>query len=112
MNNSKIATENVFLEMEPKIDTGPMLREQATELSQIIEAFENISQSEYWKILQSKVFDGVLESLQRRMRNEKDTKEMFRLQGQIVWAEKYCNFTKLTEAFRTSLSNVNKKLNG
>lgn len=110
MNNSKIAIENVSLEMESPIDTTPMLRAQAIELSQIIEAFDNISKSDYWKVLQEKVFDGVLETLQRRIRNEKDTQEMFRLQGQIVWAEKYCNFTKLAEAYRTSLINVNKQI--
>jgi len=108
MNNSHIAHMNTF--EEPVIDTKPLLREQSTELTEIIEALEAIKGSNYWKLLEEKVFTGVLESLQRKIRSEKDSAEIFRLQGQIVWAEKYCDLNKLSKTYRDMLTNVRKQL--
>lgn len=112
MNNSKIVVDTVGLEIETPLDTTPILREQATRLGKIIEAFDRISESSYWKVLEEEVFRGVLESLQRRMRNEKDPTELFRLQGQEMWAAKYCDFSHLGDGFRTELKNITDKLHG
>lgn len=112
MNNSKIAIDNVSLELDEPMDTGPLLRQRETELIAIIEALENIQASDYWKLLKDKLFDGVVESLRRRLLKEKDSAEIFRLQGQVVWAEKYSDLSKLTTAFRNELANVKSKLNG
>ena len=87
-----------------------MYRKKATELTEIIEAIEAISQSNYWKLLQEKVFSGILESLQHRIRDEKDSKNLFRLQGQIVWAEKYSDFKKMAIAYRNQLENIKSKI--
>ncbi len=110
MNNSRIAIEDVSLEYEEKMDTQPILREQATELLEIIEALEHVTESKYWKLLQVKVWGGILSGLQRRLNKEKDSQEMFRLQGQIVWAEKYTDLQKLTDVYRTKLTNIKKQL--
>jgi|SRR3990167_1243333 len=111
MNNSKIAIDNISLDMEETLDIKPMLRQKETELTEIIEAIEHISGSDYWKILQNKVLNGVLENLQHRLRSEKNPTEIYRLQGQIVWAEKYTDLDKMTQAYRQELSNVRSKLN-
>ena len=111
MNNSKIAIDNVSLEVESPIDTSPILRQKAVKLEQIIEAFNRISESSYWKVLEEEVFSGVLESLQRRMRNEKDTTELFRLQGQEAWANKFCDFKTLADGYKKELINITNKLN-
>ena len=103
--------KNVSLDEESRVDIKPMLRKRETELNGIIEAIEHISRSNYWKVLQNQVFNGILESLQRRMRNEKETIELFRLQGQIGWAEKYTDFNKLGDAYRNELTNIRKQLN-
>jgi methionine salvage enolase-phosphatase E1 len=110
MNNSRIAIEDVSLELEEPFDTQPILREQSTELLEIIEALDNITKSAYWKILQEKVWSGILTSLQRRINIEKDTQEIARLQGQIVWAEKYTDLNKLTQVYRTKLQNIKKQI--
>lgn len=109
MNNSQISFENA-LELETQVDNQPRLREQATELTEIIESLDKVTQSNYWKVLQKKIFDGILSNLYSRIKNEKDTTEIFRLQGQIVWAEKFADITKLTDVYRSRLANVKKQL--
>ena len=110
MNNSQLIVENVDMEMPTPVDTTPMLREQSIKLEKIIEAFDKINGSIYWKLLQREIFDGVLESLNRRMRNEKDVNQLLKLQGQIVWADKYCNLTKLADVYKKELVNITNKL--
>jgi len=110
MNNSQLIVENVDMEIPTPVDTTPILRENAIKLEKIIDAFDKINGSIYWKLLQSEVFDGVLEALQRRMRNEKDPNQLFKLQGQIAWAEKFSNLPKLAEVYRKELTNITKQL--
>jgi hypothetical protein len=111
MNISKIAADNAFLELEPERDMTPLLNEQRRDLVEVIGALEAISGSKYWQILQNKVFQGAFEILQRRLRNEKDSQEILRLQGQIVWMEKYIYLDKLLALYRKDLQSVDKKLN-
>jgi len=111
MNLSKIATDNTFLESEPERDLTPLLAEQRGELVEIIGALEAIKGSKYWQILQNKVFQGAFDILQRKLRSEKDSKEILRLQGQIVWMEKYLDFDKMLLLYRKELQNVTKRLN-
>lgn len=88
MNNSKIIKDNI-LEAPENIDNSAMLRQQEQELLEVIEAIEAIKSSNYWKVLESKVFSVELNTLQRLLCKEKDTTVMFRLQGQIVGVEKF-----------------------
>lgn len=111
MNNSSLGLD-VKLEPEKQIDISPWLRQKEQELVQVIEALQNIASSSYWKVLKQKVFDGVLESLQRKISNESDDKEIYRLQGQIAWAEKYSNLDKLIEIYRKELQGIKKQLSG
>jgi hypothetical protein len=110
MNNSKIAIDNISIDFEEPLDTKPMLRQKETELLEIIEAIEKIGASAYWKLLQDKVFNGVMEALQNRIRSEKNPTEIYRLQGQIVWAEKYSDLSKLAQAYRNELTLNRKRL--
>lgn len=109
MNNSKIAIENRWLETEELIDTIPLLRQQATELATIIEALEKVQSSSYWKVLEQKIFTNDLISLRSRLSKEKDTTEIFRLQGKITQLEKY-DFGKMLSEKRNELSNITKQL--
>lgn len=110
MNNSKIAIDSISLTDEEELDTTPALRQRETELAQIIEALEHINGSNYWKLLQDKIFQGILDSLQSRLAREKEPIEMYRLQGQIKWAEKYPDLLKLADGYRNELINIRKKL--
>lgn len=111
MNNALLAIENVSLEIESPMDTSPILRDKIVNLTSIIEAFDKINESSYWKVLKNEVFDGVLASLQSRLNREKNDDERIRLQGQIAWAEKYCDLSKLAEIYRKELINITKILN-
>lgn len=109
MNNSKIVFDSIG--EEKTIDRTPYLRMRSEELANIIHAIDQISASEYWKILKEHVFDGVLESLYRKLANETNENEMFRIQGQIVWADKYSDIKKIATVYRNELQNIQKQLN-
>lgn len=108
MNNSKMI-ENVSLEIDMPIDLKPMMRQRETELVEIIEALEHISGSQYWKVLE-KMFNKDFESLQNRLRNEKNPTEIYRLQGKLAETEKF-NLGKELQAYRLELQNIRNKLN-
>lgn len=97
-------------ENKENVAIDPYLRTRQSELVAIIEAIDAVKGSKYWKVLQKNIFDGVLQSLQHRIRNEKDTKELFRLQGQLGWAEKYCDLDKLAKVYRNELEKVTHQL--
>lgn len=111
MNNSKLVADNVGLEIEKPADNLPWLRLRQKELLEIIEAIQAVSASSYWKLLDQRIWRGVAESLKSRLSKERDEKEMYRLQGQIAWAEKYSDFAKLQEAYKLELSNILKQIN-
>jgi hypothetical protein len=87
----------------------PALREQVTRLTEVIEALQNIQGSSYWLVLKQHVFDVDLRKAKNRLVSEKDTTEIFRLQGEITWGNKF-NLEKLLQSKRNELSAVRKKL--
>lgn len=95
---------------EKPVKLDNYLRARQTELLDIIEAINAIKASSHWKLLQRKVFDGVAQSLQNRIRTVTDTNELFRLQGQLGWADKYCDLDKLAKVYRDELEKVNTQL--
>lgn len=105
MNNSLLE-----LEVETIVDIAPQLRVRERELLEIIEAIRKVAASDYWNLLKVKVFDGVVGSLHKRLIAEKNPTEMYRLQGQIVWAEKYSDLEKMTQAYENELKSVRAKL--
>lgn len=109
MNNSKIALDNVNVFFEETVDMTPSLRQREQDIVAIIEALQAVKGSEFWKTLQNKVFNGILEALQRRIRSEKNPTEIYRLQGQIVWAEKYTDLNKLLQAYQNELQQIRKQ---
>ena len=88
----------------------PILREQATQLTEVIEALQNIQGSSYWKVLKQFVFDVDLEKAKRQLAIEKDTTQIFRLQGVIEWGEKF-DLTKMYDKKRKELLAIRKKIN-
>lgn len=101
MNNAFVRNK------EPeKIDRTPWLKQQEVELLKIIEAIQNIKQSNFWKTLKEKVFDGVVISIQEKLQDEKDEKELYRLQGQMAWASKFTDLDKLEKVYRDQLEAI------
>lgn len=116
MNNSKLAIESVSLIDKP-VDITPILREREGELQQILLAIKGVSESREWKVLKSKLFDGLTETLNREIQSEArkenpDALKLNRLAGQLKWSEKYADLSKLEQAFRMELSNLKLKLHG
>jgi hypothetical protein len=108
MNNSKFVIDNALTDA-PVADLMPQIRQRETELVAILEAIKAVKASEYWQTLQEKVFNRDLDKLTRRLRTEKDTIEMYRLQGEVTWAEKY-SLENLENQCRNELTNLRNQL--
>lgn len=108
MNNSLIAKENV--ETADKTD---FLEREMGKLSQIVEAINRVEASEDWKKLKSLVLDGVVESLKKGLVDEAskrdvDTAEIYRLQGQLLWANKYADLKEFSKWYVLQIENIKK----
>ena|SRR3990167_1501665 len=110
MNNSKL-TEDVLAE-EERVDSGAFLTKRAEELVEIIEAIDQISQSNYYRLLEEKVFQHSLNSLVNQLCNEKDNQKVAWLQGAIAIISKYADFRKFSEAYRLELDRIKQQLKG
>jgi hypothetical protein len=113
-NNSKFALDQFSIEEKPN-DITPMLQQKESDLINVIEALKNVSQSKDWRSLKNRIFDGVVEKLERDLLSEakKDSPDnlvLARLNGQLVWAKKYADLEKMADVFRIELSNVKKQL--
>lgn len=107
MNNAMVLENS--LEQDQERDNSPLLRQRVEELTNIIEALQNISSSSYWQVLKQYEFDGTLESLRVQLEDEKDTVKMYRLQGEIKRAKKY-SLEKLWAEKRLELERIKKQL--
>lgn len=109
MNNSYIALQS-FTEEAP-VETKRFLQKRAGELSDIVEALRAIRGSKHWKLLEEKVWQEVRDALQKRLRSESNLQEINRLQGQILWADKYLNIGEVEKAFTNELEIVKSQIN-
>lgn len=107
MNNAFITKE--VLAEEVAQDPTPIFRERIEQLTEIIEALQAIANSSHWKVLQKYVFDVDLEKAKKSIVQTKDTTEIFRLQGEIRWGDKF-SLETLLDKYRNELSAIRKKL--
>ena len=107
MNNSKIAIHS--LELEEKIDLTPAWAQKEAEMTEIVDALEHISGSNYWKMLVQKLFSKDFQSLQKQLRNEKNPTEIYRLQGRLHQAEKL-DLNKELQVRKLELKNLRSKI--
>lgn len=116
MNNSQ-AVGKLSLENAVKVDYTPQLRSKEGELISIIDSLQRVQSTKEWCTLKEKVFDNLVVSLERELATEAkkenpDTLKLNRLAGQLKWAEKYSDLTKLEDSFRLELTHVRIKLYG
>lgn len=116
MNNSKLAMDHFSLQ-EAEVDKTLYLRQKENELVKIIEAIQGVVQTKAWSSLTNLVFNGVVEKLERDLRNEarKDDPDklvLARINGQLAWATKYADLNKLCDVFRVELQNIRRNLYG
>jgi hypothetical protein len=111
MNNALIENLN-----EPEeFDRTPWLRARQGEIMNILSAIDEVMKSKSWQTLNSLVFEGVTENLEKRLTNEakKDTPnslELARINGQLVWAKKFSNLSELAKVFKTELDGIKNQL--
>jgi len=110
MNNSKLTIDGFTLQEDVQVDVRPHLRQQQESVVSVLEALEAVNRSQHWQTLQSKVFQESLGLLQKQIRNEKDPKELFRIQGKLNWGEKYTNLEDLILEYRRRLENIKNQI--
>lgn len=112
MNNSKIAFDNIE---EDSTDRVAILQRQQGELTQVIEAIKGVEASADWQRLKRLILDDVVENIEQRLfaevaKKEIDAPEIYRLQGQLVWAKKYTDLHKLGELFKQQIESIKLQL--
>lgn len=106
MNNSLVEIDSFEEKANP-------LQEREAFLVRVIEAIGRVSESADWDILRTELFEPVSQTLERKLMSEvKSDKinepEIYRLQGQLVWARKYSKLEDLREVLKVELSNIRK----
>lgn len=101
MNNSSIIPE----EPEKKLE------EREAQLIRIIESLQVVQTSKEWSSLKTELFDGLVQRLKNLIFTEAnkenpDTNRLNRLSGQLEWANKYADLSKLETQYRTELTNL------
>ena len=110
MNNSNIQIEK---EEDSRLS---FLQDQQGELAKLIESINRVEANEDWRKLKELFLDGVVDKLERQLRDEAGKKEVslpniYRLQGQLEWAKKYTNLKKISDDKRLELTNLKKQTN-
>lgn len=114
MNLSQV---NVELQTEEKVDIAPQLRNEESRLLRIIEAVELIETSSAWSTLKTEVFDNVVNIIEKDIsteakREDPDPKKLNRLSGELKWAQKYSDLSKLSNTYKLELQRIRIKLYG
>lgn len=109
MNNSKIVIDDLSLSFEEEVPV--QMKEREATLVRIIEAISRVKVSAEWSTLKSLIFDSTVEHLEKRLKHEAEqmelnTSQIHHLQGQLQWARKYADLTKLEDTYRIELSNI------
>ena len=105
MNNAYINKE-----YEDKSDENLVnYREQATVLTELIEALQHIQGSNYWKVLDKYVFSEELSKSKRRLEIESKPDEIYRLQGEVRLGGRY-DLDKLLAKYKGELQRIKNKI--
>ncbi len=101
---------------EEDFDPKSALRERESKLVRMINAIDGVSESADWNILKAELFEPVSLSLEHKLMTEVKAEEInepeiYRLQGQLVWARKYSKLEDLREVFKVELTNIKKQTN-
>jgi hypothetical protein len=117
MNNSKLALDSLPSLQELEQDNQPKLRAREAEILVLIEAIQGVVKTKEWSTLKTELFDNLVNVLEREIKDEAkkenpDTLKLNRLAGQLKWAEKYADLSKLEAVFRNELTSIRKQLYG
>ena len=110
MNNSSV--QNLEETEDSRLS---FLQEQQGELTRLVEAINRVEASEDWRKLKELLLDGIVEKLERQLKDEAKKDEvilpkLYRLQGQIEWAKKYSNLKKISDEKRLEIEHIKKQI--
>ena len=113
MNNSFLGAES---EPIPE-QTKEWLRVEESRIVKILEALTAISSSKEWQVLKTEIFDNSVNILERDIQTEakkEDVKPtvLNRLAGELKWAERYADLSKLEQQYKGLLKSIRIKLYG
>lgn len=99
------------------MNTSPeqLILERQVKLTRIIETIRSLKASSEWSTLKTEVFDTLVESLEKDLREEAkkdnpDTNKLNRISGELQWAERYSDLDKWENALRVELTRINRRL--
>jgi len=107
MNNAKF----VVTESSSQLNI-PLLRERETELVRLLEALTNIHNSQYWSTVMNDVLQKDINLIKKKIVEETDTTEIFRLQGILQWTSTHLDLERLITQYRHELTRIKLQLNG
>ncbi len=115
MNNSKLALDSIDITEEQRVDIKPQLRQREERLLKIIEAIQGVNKTVEWSTLKIEVFDNLINVLEKDLKDEArkenpDLLKLSRIGGQLKWAEKYADLSKLENGYRQELTGLRKNL--
>ena len=85
------------------------------ELVKILKALEALEMSQEWETLKELVFNPAKASIEKQLmleanKPELDLPKIYRLQGELNWAIKYCDISKFIESKKRLLEEINKRI--
>lgn len=116
MNNSTLAIGSIKIQ-EERVDIKSVLREREQKFVHTIEAIQRIAETQEWCTLKTEIFDGLVTRLEKALREESkkedpSSNKLNRLAGQLQWADKFSDLSKLETSYRIELRNVRLQLYG
>lgn len=114
MNLSQV---QVGFDANPQEELQTKLHAEEARLLKIIEAIVEIQDSKAWSSLKTEVFDNLVNVLEKDLRTEARKEDaspakLNRLSGELKWAERFSDLSKLESLYRVQLQNVRLKLHG
>lgn len=111
MNNAFVV--NLSEEETPDTSRVESLRARDSVLVKLIEAIDSLIKSPDWRILKENEFDGLVDSLESRMkaealRPEVNLPNLYRLQGECGWAQRFSKLELLRAKYHQELMGIRK----
>lgn len=115
MNNSKLALESISLKEEVKPQA--LLEEREAALVRIIEALGEVQRTQAWSTLKIEIFDELPKKLRKELLQEArsenpNTNKLSRISGELKWAEKFSDPSRLESSYRVELQGLRLQLYG
>ena len=108
---------NSFLDIDEEEKITPQLRAEESRIVRILEAIKAISSTKEWQVLKTEVFDNLVNVLEKNIQSEAKKEEikpaiLNRLAGELKWAERYSDLSKLEQFYKIQLKSIRIKLYG